>query len=61
MKVILDVKEPKSLSTALDIYIRVSSQNPDQAFGNQNSLTINRGDTKFKVIRNQGSYTIRQV
>lgn len=56
MKVILDVT-PQLMGKALNTVFRVQSQNPQQKTGTSNGVKAG----EFIVIRNAGSYTIKEV
>jgi hypothetical protein len=60
MKIILDC-DPADMGSALNTVFRVQQQNPDQGIGRGNAITVRGGGVDFQVIRNQDSYTVKEV
>jgi len=56
MKIILDVK-PQNMGKALNAVFVVQRENPQQRTGTSNGIERNN----FVIIRNQGSYTAKEI
>jgi hypothetical protein len=60
VRLILDC-EPEEMGSALTLFFRVISQNPNQEIGKGNAVMQNIGSNRFAVIRNIDSYTVRKM
>lgn len=59
-KVILDA-DPADFAVALNIYFTVSRNNPQQKIGKGDAIRVDLNGKKYMVVRNEGSYTVKQM
>lgn len=58
MKLILDC-DIADMGNAMQLFFRTMRNNPDQPTGTSNAIKDKIGNREFRVIRNQGSYTVK--
>lgn len=61
MKLFLDVTDPEDFPTAVQIYFQTTAQNPNQEIGNRGAILALARGKKFYVVRNEESYTVREI